>query len=111
MFRVAIVGADDVKYDFFEQRCIFYLKNRAKEGIVINTTGEDNLIRFAAKWHIEYKVFNADWKHNGKDALKYRNHELLLGCNGAIVFAPNLKGNGLIRQKALEMKIPCRSVV
>ena len=112
MFRVAIVGADDLNnYELFEQRCIYFLKNKGKEGgIIIHTTGEEDVIKFASKWHIEYKIFYTDWKHYGKEALKHRNHELLEGCGGVIVFRSDVKGNGMIRQAALDLNIPCRNV-
>ena len=111
MFRVTIVGASDLgDFNLFERKSIFFLRTKADGGIAINTTGDADVIKFANKWHIEHRIFRADWKKHGKDALMYRNQEMLDGCDGVIVFRTDIKDNDAIRKMAQNLNIPCRVV-
>jgi hypothetical protein len=56
MFKVIIVGGEDTNdYKFFAKKCIFYLKNKAKEGITILSTGDSYVNAFAKACNIEDK--------------------------------------------------------
>lgn len=111
MFRVTIVGASDFgNFNIFERKCVFFLQNKAIGGIAINTTGDADVVKFADKWHIEHRIFHPDWKKHGKEALLYRNQEMLEGCDGVIVFRADLKDNNAIRKMAQKLNIPCRVV-
>ena len=111
MFRETIIGASDFgNFNLFEKKCIFFLQTKANQGIAINTTGDADVIKFANKWHIEHRIFHADWKKHGKDALVYRNQEMLEDCDGVIVFRTDIKDNDAIRKMAQNLNIPCRVV-
>lgn len=111
MFNVAIVGADNYKdRTVCTMKTINFLKNRAKEGITILSTGEEFINDFSNRFNIDTKVFYTDFKKYGKEALKYRNNELLDECNGIIVFNDGKKDTEYLRQMAISKNIPLRYV-
>lgn len=112
MFKVAIVGGETMgDYPFFEKKCVACLKNKAKtEGITIYTTGDAFVSYFAEKFGISTRTFYTDWRTYGKDALKYRNEELLADCNAIITFDDGIKDTKMIAKMASEKNLPSRFI-
>lgn len=113
MFRVAIIGGENTaNYEYFQSKCIFYLKRKAKEGggITILTTGDEYVERFAKRYNIDTQFFVTNWKTNGKDALKERNKELLENCDALIYFNDSIKDNQIIYDMAQKKGIQSRKV-
>ena len=111
MFNVAIVGADNYKdKKSCTIKAINLLKNRANEGITLLSTGEDFINEFSSRFNIDTKLFYTDFKKYGKDALKYRNNELLDECDGIIIFNDGRKDTEYIRQMAISRNIPLRYI-
>ena len=112
MFNVAIIGCDGAEsYEFFSKKCIFYLRERAKEGITILATGEHEYIkRFAFEYRINIQYFYTNWKAFGRDALKERNKELISNCSALICFDDGRKDTLLIKNLAVKTGVPTRFV-
>lgn len=112
MFNVAIIGVDGAKnYSTFKQKCIYFLREKAKDGITIFTTEENEYIsRFASEYRINVQVFQTDWYTYGKDALKARNQRLLKECNGVISFEDGRAETNFIKSLAKSIGIPVKRV-
>lgn len=113
MFNVAIIGGEDTgNYEFFKDKCIFFLKNKAKsgEGITIYTTGDSYIEKFCARYGIDTRTFYTKWKEYGKMALKTRNDELLKECNALIYFDNGIKDQEVLFNMAKKNSIPVRKI-
>ena len=112
MFYVAIIGCDGAdSYETFSKKCIFFLRERAKEGITILATGEHEYIkRFTYEYRINVQYFYTDWKAYGRDALKERNKELISSCNGIISFNDGRKDTDMIVSMARKAGVPTRVI-
>lgn len=113
MFRVAIVGGENAtEFNIFKQKCIFYLKNKAKEkgGITILTTGDEYVDKFAKLYNIDTQFFITNWKLYGKNALKKRNAEMLEKCDALIYFNDGIKDHQVIYELAQKSGINTRIV-
>jgi len=113
MFNVIIIGGEYTSdYDFFMERCIKLLRDKAKsgEGITIYTTGDEFVEKFASQFHIDMKKFNTNWELHGKDALKVRNGEILKDANALIYFNTGKKDNECLYNYALKQGINCRQI-
>ena len=110
MFNVAIIGASSVEsYEYFRERCKYFLQNRAKEGITIYATEEIPFItRFSTEYRIAVQYFYTDWRAYGKNALKERNKQLLATCNGIIWFNDGLKDTNMLIKMAKSIGTPVR---
>ena len=87
MFKVAIIGGENRgDYKFFVEKCVFFLKNKTKEGIRILSVGDKYVDIFSVTANIDKQVYYCDWKVNGKDALKVRNDKIINDANAIIVF-------------------------
>lgn len=112
MFKVAIVGGEGMSdYDKFCNKCKTFLKNKAKEGITIYTTGNDFVYSFARRYGIVTQFFITDWATYGRDALKKRNEKMLDNCDALIVFEDGIKDTRMIYNLAMQKGIPCRRVL
>ena len=112
MFNVAIIGSDGAgSYKNFRERCIYYLKNKASEGITIMATEEHEYIKkFAMEFGLNIQFFYTDWKSYGKNALKERNKQLISNSAAVIYFDDGLKDTLMIRELAKKTGIPVRTV-
>ena len=111
MFRVAIVGGKDTNnYENFRIKCISLLKNKAKEGIFILSTGDDFVDEFAMRYKIDVQNFYTDFAKFANLALKKRNELLLDNCDALIAFLPERKDIQHIISMAEEKHIPIRRV-
>lgn len=111
MFNVAIVGGEGSgDYPTFKEKCIFYLKNKAGEGIKIYTTGDEYVDAFADRYRIDTIKFHTDFKKYGKDALKVRNEEMLENCDALIYFNDGTKDTKMILKMAKDLNIPVRII-
>ena len=113
MFKVAIVGGENTgNYEFFKEKCIFFLRNKAKSGggITIYTTGDEYVNKFSARYGIDVRTFYTDWNKNGKNALKERNEKLLDTCDAMILFDNEIKSDQILFSIDKEKGIPCRKV-
>ena len=112
MFYVGIIGTDGAKnYQTFKERCIYYLRSRAKDGITIVSVEENDYIsRFASEFRINVQLIPADWYTYGRDALKAQSQQLVKMCNGIISFEDGRKNTAVIKKFASESGVPVRSV-
>ena len=113
MFHVAIIGLNKVKdFELFRERCIYFLRNKAKEGITIFTTEEHPfVVRFASMYGINTKIFYAEWNKYGKDAKKYRNQEMLRNTDGVISFNDGTTDCEMLKRLATELGVGVRNAV
>ena len=111
MFKVIIVGGENTNdYKFFAKKCIFYLKNKAKEGITILTTGDAYVNAFAKACNIDVKTYNTEWGSYGNNALKVRNQKMVQECDAIIIFNDGNKNNTFFQTLAVENNKPIRMV-
>lgn len=112
MFNVAIIGADGAKnYQTFKERCIYYLANKAKDGITIFTVEENDFVkRFASEYRINVRLWLPDWYSYGKSALAERNKSLVKACSAVISFEDGRKNTKMLKKMAEEAGLPVRSV-
>lgn len=113
MFNVIIIGAEDTEdYQFFKEKTIALLKNKANSGehIVIYTTGDEFVDVFTSRFGIDKRVFYCDWQKYGKDALKYRNEEILKDANAIIFFQNNKRDSKILFDFAVSKNIPARLI-
>lgn len=99
MFNVIIIGAEDTQnYDFFKNKTIKLLSDKAKihERIRILTTGDSYVEKFAKRYGIETLFFKTDWLSFGKEALKYRNSDMIKQANAIIFFQNNKKDSQML---------------
>ena len=110
MFNVAIIGAGSAPdYLFFSERCKYYLREKAKEGITIFATEENPfIVKFSTEYRIAIQYFYTDWRAFGKNALRERNKMLLANCNGIIWFNDGLKDTNMIVNMAKSIGTPVR---
>lgn len=110
MFNIAIIGVNDtITYEYFKERCIYFLKNRAAEGITIYATEENEyIVRFATEFRLSIQYFYTDWKAFGKKAIRERNKLLLATCNGIIWFDDGLKNTKMLKDMAESIGTPVR---
>lgn len=113
MFRILIIGGDNTDdYLYFQNRCAFYLQNKAKqrEHIVVLSTGDEFVKKFTEKYHIDCEVFNCDWNTYGKNALKVRNDKILTNIDAVLYFKDNNTSNQILYDTAKGKGINCRTV-
>lgn len=111
MFKVAIIGGKETNdYERFRTKCINLLRNKAKEGIFILSTGDDYVDKFASRYRIDVENFYADFTKFGKMALKKRNDNLFAKCDAVIAFSPEKKDIQTIVNFAKEHNIPTREI-
>lgn len=113
MYNVAIIGGEETEnYEFFKERCIFFLRNKAKSGcgITIYTTGDLFVDKFCSRYGIDERTFYTKWKNFGKMALKVRDDELLKECNAMIYFDNGIKDQEMLYNMAKRLNIPVRKV-
>lgn len=112
MFYAAIIGVDGAgTYEYFKKKCIYYLRNKAKEGVTILATEDHDYIRkFATECRLNVKVFYTNWKTYGKNALKERNKQLISNCSGVIHFDDGRKDTLMIKNLAVKTGIPVRTI-
>lgn len=110
MFNVAIIGSSAVEtYKEFRDRCIYFLKDKVKDGLTIYATEETpHIVRFSTEYRIAVQYFYTDWRAYGKNALKERNKQLLATCNGIIWFNDGLKDTDFICQMAKSIGTPIK---
>lgn len=111
MFKVIIVGGEDTNdYKFFAKKCIFYLKNKAKEGITILSTGDSYVNAFAKACNIDIKTYDAEWGIYGNNALKMRTRKMIEECDAVIIFDSRNKSNAVFKNLADEYRKLLRCV-
>lgn len=112
MFNVAIIGASGASnYATFKERCIYYLKQKAKEGITIFTIEENDYIeRFASEFRINTRLVMPDWYSYGKSALIERNKTVISLCSALISFEDGRKDTKILKKMAEEAGLPVRFV-
>ena len=112
MFRVAIVGGENAtEFNIFKQKCIFYLRNKAKEGrIIIYTTGDKFVDAFSERYGIDTRFFPCDFKRFGRDALRYRAEDILKDADAVISFNDGQKDTQMITKMAVEKGLPLRNI-
>ena len=112
MFSVGIVGVDGAEsYERFSERCIYFLRSRASEGILILATEEHEYIkRFAFEYRLNIQYFYTNWKAYGRDALKERNKELISSCSGLLSFDDGRKDTNMIVALAKKTGVPTRVI-
>ena len=113
MFKVAIIGGESTgNYDFFKEKCIHLLKNKAQsgQGITIYTTGDRFVDKFSARYGIDVRTFYTDWGRNGKNALKERNEKMLETCDALVLFDNDIKADQILYNMAKESGMACRKI-
>lgn len=111
MFKVAIVGGSYCdNYKEYKDKCIYFLKNKAKEGLYIITTGDDFTARFASECRIDTETISTDFKKYGSKALLRRNEAILSKVDALIIFHPDNTDHKYLRQMAVDRNIPVRVV-
>ena len=112
MFYVAVIGLKNLdNYKLFSDKCTFFMKNKASEGITICTPCKHDFIdRFSKAHRISVMTFYADWGTYGKEAAKQRSFDMLKTCNGVISFEDGTRDTDVIKQLAAQMGIPVKKV-
>lgn len=113
MFNVIIVGGEKTNnFSLFRDKCIFYLKNKAKsgEGLTILSTGDKFVDLFANKYGIVVQYFFPNWKEDGKMALSIRNSKMLNKANAVIAFDDGSKDMEILLSECRNKKIPLRII-
>lgn len=111
MFRIAIIGGENtMNYEMFKEKCIHYLRNKVKDGIIILTTGDEYVTHFAQKYKIDTQFYATKWRKYKNNALKMRNDELLSNTDAIIYFNDGIKDNMHLYNEALHRNIPSRIV-
>lgn len=114
MFNVIIIGAKETdNYEFFKEKTIRLLKNKASSGeyITILTIGDDYVTKFAERYKITTQFFGTNWSSYGKEALKYRNESMLQKADAIIFFENNKKDLNMIYNQALKTnRIICKKI-
>lgn len=109
MFKVIIIGGNQSNnYQFFEEKCIKCLRNKTSEGIMIYTTGDDFVERFGKRFNIDMRIFYANFKKNGNNALKMRNDELFKDAEALIAFDSGIKDTEVLINLAKAKNLPIR---
>lgn len=111
MFKVIIIGGKCApNYEFFENKCKFYLKNQAKNGIMIYSTGDKFVEIFSKRFGIDVKYFNVDWKKFKGDALKERNEKMFKDADAIIAFSNGTKNIESFITSAKYYNTPIRTI-
>ena len=112
MFNVAIIGTDGAEnFQTFVEKCIYYLRPKASEGITIFSIEENSMISdFAAKYKINVQIILPDWYTFGKGALSERNKRLISLCNGVRSFEDGRKDTNIIKKMASDAGLPVKKV-
>lgn len=113
MFNVIIIGGEKTNnFSLFKDKCIFYLKDKAKsgEGITIFSTGDKFIDVFAKKYNIDIQYFLPNWKEDGKMALSIRNNKMLNKANALIAFDDGSKDMKILISECRDKKIPLRII-
>lgn len=111
MFKVAIIGGENLgNYKLFAEKCVYFLKNKTKNGITILSTGDKYVNVFAKATNIDVKQYNTEWNRYGKTALKNRNSKIIDECDAIIVFDDGTKDTRCFLQMARESEKPVRCV-
>ena len=112
MFKVFIAGGDEVgDYDYFKEKCIYYLKDKAKsgEGIMILSTGDDFPNIFAERYGIAIQEFYPDWNKYKNKALSKRNESIFDKADAMIIFYnDNIIEHRILKNEAMRKKVPMR---
>lgn len=113
MFNVIIIGGKKTNnFSLFKEKCIFYLKDKAKsgDGITILSTGDEFVDLFANKYGIAVQYFTPNWKVDGKMALSIRNNNMLAKANAVIAFDDGSKDMEILLSECKNKKIPLRII-
>jgi hypothetical protein len=113
MFKVIITGGENFgDYNTFERKCINCLKNKAREGngIIIYTTGDAYNNKFAKKFGINVREFNANFTKDGNNALFERNKQMLSDADAAIIFNDDLNDTKFLIDQIKHQGIPMRVI-
>ena len=113
MFNVIIIGGEKTNnYSLFKEKCIFYLKDKAKsgDGITILSTGDKFVDLFANKYGIVVQYFMPNWKVDGKMALSVRNNKMLNKANAVIAFDDGSKDMEILLSECKNKNIPLRII-
>lgn len=90
IFKVCICGCRTFNdYEFFKEKCLFYLKNKLPKVIIISggAKGADALaVRFAEEFNLGVMTFKPRWDIYGKAAGPKRNEDMVLTADGVIAF-------------------------
>jgi hypothetical protein len=112
MFKVIIAGGKYIKdYNFFEKMCVKCLKSKAKEGIFIYSTGDDdNINQFAHKFNIDMRIFVPQPATNPFESLRAVANEMVQTADAAIIFEPDKGDMKPFRWATSKAKIPRRRI-
>lgn len=111
MFKVAIVGGENIgDYKKYAEKCVYYLRNRTKDGITILSMGDKFNDVFASAANIDIKQYNVDWGRFGKNALKNRQTQMIEECDAVIAFRDGTKETDCFISLAKNANIPTRVV-
>jgi hypothetical protein len=111
MFKVAIIGGEKRgDYKFFAEKCVFFLKNKTKDGIRILTTGDTYVDIFSITANIDKQVYYCDWKANGKETLKVRNNKIINDADAFIIFEDGTKDTNFFIEMAKTSGKPLRVI-
>ena len=111
MFKVAIIGGENRgDYRFFAEKCVFFLKNKVKEGIRILSIGDKYVDIFSVTANIDKQVYYCDWKANVKDSLKVRNDKIINDADAIIVFEDGTRDTNFFIEMAKKSGKPFRMI-
>lgn len=89
MFNVAIINGEECpSYEGFKEKCINLLSKKAEQGenIVLYSSGDSFVDRFAKEFGIVTMTIFCDWKRDGKNALKYWCENIAKACDAVVFF-------------------------
>ena len=78
--------------------------------MMILTTGDENVEKFANKYHIDYQLFTCEWKKYGKNAIKERNDKILSNVDGVLYFDDGDESNKMLYASAKSKGVKCKTV-
>lgn len=110
MLYIGIIGSEGAgSYEVFRERCLYFLKPKAAQGITIAATEEHPyIVQFARDFGLNIQYYYTNWKTYGKNALKERNKMLISGISGLIYFNDGLKDSQMIVKLARDTGIPVK---
>lgn len=111
MFKVAIIGGENRgDYKLFAEKCVYFLKNKTKEGIRILSIGDKYVDIFTITANIDKQVYYCDWKINGKDSLKVRNEKVINDSDAIIVFEDGTRDTNFFIEMTKKSGKPLRVI-
>ena len=112
MFKVAIMGGEATgDYLMFKNKCVKCLKNQAKNGIMIYSTGDKFVNAFAERYGISIKTFPLDIQTYGRNAFDIRNETMFKDCDGLIYFSANRFYDQKIIEQAKNAGLSIRNII